>query len=224
MNTSDEDKHILVDNIIRELGLNKARDTIIGNDKVRGVSGGERKRVAVAVQLISDPLIIFLDEPTSGLDSFQAQSVMESCNNLAANGRLVVTVIHQPRSSIFNMCDRLLLLCDGMTMYFGKAQETSLNYFASIGYNCPENYNPGDYFIDLISQDNRSSAAETESVTRIKHISEVYRDNEATILKSLTSAHESSALSGTHSLTYSLTHSPTHSPTHSLRYRPYSYY
>ena len=94
------------------------------------------------------------------------------------------------------MCDRLLLLCDGMTMYFGKAQETSLNYFASIGYNCPENYNPGDYFIDLISQDNRSSTAETESVTRIKHISEVYRDNEATILKSLTSAHESSALSG----------------------------
>ena len=196
VNTSDDEKRILVDNIIRELGLNKARDTIIGNDKVRGVSGGERKRVAVAVQLISDPLIIFLDEPTSGLDSFQAQSVMESCNNLAANGRLVVTVIHQPRSSIFNMCDRLLLLCDGMTMYFGKAQETSLKYFSTIGYNCPENYNPGDYFIDLISQDNRSSAAEEESVARIKHISEVYRKNEVTIMKSLISSHEGGAQSG----------------------------
>ncbi len=86
---------------------------MVGDDKVRGVSGGERKRAAVAVQLICDPSILFLDEPTSGLDAFQAQSVMESIRRLAETGRLVMAVIHQPRSSIYSMFDKMLLLKRG---------------------------------------------------------------------------------------------------------------
>ena len=73
----------------------------------KGVSGGERKRVNIGVELISDPFILFLDEPTSGLDSFQALSVMTAMKNLAASGRTVVASIHQPRSSIYNMFDQL---------------------------------------------------------------------------------------------------------------------
>jgi ABC-type multidrug transport system ATPase subunit len=97
----------------------KVRDTIIGDETVRGVSGGARKRANIGMQLIVDPAVLFLDEPTSGLDSFQAQAVMESMKYMARSGRLVVTVIHQPRSSIFDMFDQLLLLSEGRTIYLG---------------------------------------------------------------------------------------------------------
>ena len=83
------------------------------------MSGGERKRANIGMQLIVDPAVLFLDEPTSGLDSFQAQAVMESMKYMARSGRLVVTVIHQPRSSIFDMFDQLLLLSEGRTIYLG---------------------------------------------------------------------------------------------------------
>ena len=71
----------------------------------------------------SDPAILFLDEPTSGLDAFQANSVMESMKALAKNGRLVISVIHQPRSSIYEMFDRLLLLSCGRVMFLGKSMQ-----------------------------------------------------------------------------------------------------
>ena len=96
-NATDVEKDELVTSVISELGLNKARDTPIGDEKMRGVSGGERKRANIAVQLISGPTVLFLDEPTSGLDSFQAQAVMESMKSIAEHGRLVISVIHQPR-------------------------------------------------------------------------------------------------------------------------------
>jgi ABC-type multidrug transport system ATPase subunit len=97
---TDEQKAELVTNVISELGLGKVRDTYIGDEKIRGVSGGERKRANIGVQLISDPAVLFLDEPTSGLDSFQAQAVIDSMRAIAHRGRLVITVIHQPRYSM----------------------------------------------------------------------------------------------------------------------------
>ena len=161
----------LVDAVISELGLNKARDTIIGDEKLRGVSGGERRRASIGVQLISDPAILFLDEPTSGLDAFQALSVMESMRTLSDNGRLVVCVIHQPRSSIFNMFDKLLLLSEGRCAYFGGCL-ASVDYFAALEYICPESFNPSDYFLDILSPDNRSPEAEEESRNRIQFLTD----------------------------------------------------
>lgn len=94
----DDEKKEIVEATIAELGLVKARNTIIGNDDVRGVSGGERKRASIATQLLTDPAALFLDEPTSGLDAFQSQAVMECLRSLAnPGGRMVITVIHQPR-------------------------------------------------------------------------------------------------------------------------------
>lgn len=166
---SDADKTKIVDTTIAELGLVKARDTIIGNEKVRGVSGGERKRASIGVQLLTDPAVLFLDEPTSGLDAFQSQAVMESLKNLADNGRLVITVIHQPRSSIYEMFDKLLILSEGRTMYTGGATE-AVDYFASLGYTCPDAFNPADYFLDLLSPDNRSKDSEEETSNRINFL------------------------------------------------------
>ena len=130
----EDKRESVVLSVIRDLGLSSCKDTMIGDEKVRGVSGGERKRTSIAVQLISNPEVFFLDEPTSGLDSFQAQSVMMAMSNLSQIGKLVVSVIHQPRSSIFTMFDRLLLLSEGRTMYEGKASEASV-YLAMFGSN-----------------------------------------------------------------------------------------
>lgn len=90
---SRKDRESFVDDVILELGLLKAQNTTIGNARVRGVSGGERKRVSIATQLITDPSILFLDEPTSGLDGFQAQSVMEAMKNLTTNNRYLYDLI-----------------------------------------------------------------------------------------------------------------------------------
>ena len=164
--TSNETKDDLITDIIMELGLRKCADTNIGNNRVRGVSGGERKRASIAVQLISDPAVLFLDEPTSGLDAFQAQSVMECMKNLAGSGRLVISVIHQPRSSIFSMFDQLLLLSEGYAVYLGQA-DLADEYFNRVGYCCPIEFNPADYFLDILSPDNRSEERIAQSSTRI---------------------------------------------------------
>ncbi len=169
--TSDDKKDSAVNIVMTELGLSKARDTIIGDANLRGVSGGERKRVNIACQLISDPRILFLDEPTSGLDSFQAQSVMESMKAMARAGRVVVSVIHQPRSSIYSLFDRLLLLSEGRTIFMGKASE-AVDYFAKQGYPCPNLYNPADYFLDTLSPDTRTAEEDKESQSRIMSLAQ----------------------------------------------------
>lgn len=166
-----------VDNTIAELGLVKARDTIIGNDKVRGISGGERRRTSIAVQILCDPAVLFLDEPTSGLDAFQSQAVMECMKKLASAGRLVISVIHQPRSSIFDMFDKLLLLSEGRTMYYGNAKD-AVPYFKAMQYSCPEDFNPSDFFLDLLSPDNRSAESEMETRNRIRYVGDMWLKNQ----------------------------------------------
>ena len=103
--------------VILDLGLIQALDTVIGSERHRGVSGGEKKRVNIGVDLLHNPRLIFVDEPTSGLDSFQAEKVMQSLKNLADQGRTVVCSIHQPRSSIYAKLDTLLLLSQGSTLH-----------------------------------------------------------------------------------------------------------
>jgi ABC-type multidrug transport system ATPase subunit len=178
-------KEELVTSVITELGLGKARDTNIGNEKVRGISGGERKRASIAVQLISNPAVLFLDEPTSGLDSFQSQAVMESMKNMALNGRLVISIIHQPRSSIFDMFDQLLLLSAGRTMYLGVAEKASL-YFSNAGYPIPTFFNPADYYLDILSPDARSSEMELTTSQRIAFLGDHWMQHQVDRANSLT--------------------------------------
>mmetsp|Transcript_5075 Transcript_5075/g.5201 ORF Transcript_5075/g.5201 Transcript_5075/m.5201 type:complete len:659 (-) Transcript_5075:43-2019(-) len=166
---STEDKEAVVKSIIKELGLVKVTNSLIGGEKRRGISGGERKRCAIGAQLIVDPAVLFLDEPTSGLDSFQAQSVMECMKGLSESGRLVISVIHQPRSSIFIMFDRLLLLSEGQTMFEGLAAE-AVDYFRESGYTCPDDFNPADFFLDVLSPDNRTPSLDATSSQRIEEL------------------------------------------------------
>ena len=112
------------------------------------------------------------------MDSFQALSVMESMKDLAMNGRLVISVIHQPRSSIFSMFDRLLLLSEGRTMYSGPA-ENAVEYFAEVGFPCAAFFNPSDFFLDLLSPDNRAPELEEASQARIRRLGDVWLERGA---------------------------------------------
>lgn len=130
--------------------LTKCANTKIGGPLVKGVSGGERKRTSIGVELITDPNLIFLDEPTTGLDSFTATSVMETLKDLAKSGRTIIQTIHQPNSDIFEMFDRLMLLARGKIIYFNEAR-LAVDYFTKINYKCPELSNPADYFMAIMS-------------------------------------------------------------------------
>lgn len=174
-NTSKKRINNIVDAVMTELSLSKSSETIIGSSTRRGVSGGEYKRVLIGKELMKKPRIIFLDEPTSGLDSFQAFAVIESMKTLAEHGKMVVAVIHQPRSSIFAMFDQLLLLSAGKLMYFGPAHQ-ALQYFSSLGYDCPEHFNPADFFLDLLSVNYKTLELEAESSARIETIAQQWRN------------------------------------------------
>lgn len=134
--------------VMSELGLTACRNSVIGGPLVRGVSGGERKRVSVGQEMLINPSLLYLDEPTSGLDSTTAQRIVATLSGLAKGGRTVAMTIHQPSSGVFYMFDRVLLLSDGGTVYFGKARE-AMDYFESIGYAPSVPMNPADFLLDL---------------------------------------------------------------------------
>lgn len=150
---SEEAKLERVNYMISTLKLTKCQNTRIGGPLVKGVSGGERKRTSIGVELITDPNLIFLDEPTTGLDSFTATSVMETLGDLARKeNRTVISTIHQPNSEIFDFFDRLVLLARGKIIYFNEAKY-SVDYFDSIGFRCPELSNPCDFFMTMMSKE-----------------------------------------------------------------------
>ncbi|XP_077659607.1 broad substrate specificity ATP-binding cassette transporter ABCG2-like isoform X4 [Urocitellus parryii] len=116
------------------------------------ISGGERKRTSIAMELITDPPILFLDEPTTGLDSSTASTVLLLLKRISEQGRTIIFSIHQPQYSIFKLFDCLTLLASGRLIFHGPAQE-ALGYFESIGYPCEPYNNPADFFLDIINED-----------------------------------------------------------------------
>ncbi|OQR84584.1 ATP-binding Cassette (ABC) Superfamily [Achlya hypogyna] len=163
-----------VDYVIDELGLTKCQDTQIGGLRLRGISGGERKRLSFATEILTNPSLLFVDEPTSGLDSFMAESVVNQLQALARKGRTVVATIHQPSSELFVLFDKLYLLSDGQPVYNGKASE-AVEYFSAQGLQCPTYSNPTDYFMrQIIVLDPASEAA-----TRVQGLVQRWRSQEA---------------------------------------------
>lgn len=133
---------------IAELGLGKCEHTIIGNSFIRGVSGGERKRVSIAHEMLVDPSLLILDEPTSGLDSTAAHRLIVTLGSLAKKGKTVITSVHQPSSRVYNMFDKILVLSEGQCLYFGKGCD-AMQYFQSVGFAPSFPMNPADFLLDL---------------------------------------------------------------------------
>ncbi|CAB4289194.1 unnamed protein product [Prunus armeniaca] len=147
--------------VINELGLERCQDTLIGGTFVRGVSGGERKRVCIGNEILLNPSLLFLDEPTSGLDSTAALRTLQMLHIIAKAGKTVVTTIHQPSSRIFNKFDKLILLGRGSSLYFGKASEAMM-YFSSIGCAPLIAMNPAEFLIDLANGNTNEKSLPTE--------------------------------------------------------------
>ena len=145
------DKTNIVNEMISTLHLNKCKDTIVGDSTLKGLSGGERKRLSVGMEMITNPSIIFLDEPTSGLDTYTAYSLIKSLKNLTEEGRTVVATIHQPSSEILRLFDDMILLNRGKIVYQGEVKNL-VPYFDNIGYKCPEYTNPSDFiFMNILN-------------------------------------------------------------------------
>ncbi|GJN37634.1 hypothetical protein PR202_gb26609 [Eleusine coracana subsp. coracana] len=171
-----ERKDGYIKDLLFRLGLVNCADSIVGDAKVRGISGGEKKRLALACELIASPSVIFADEPTTGLDAFQAEKVMETLRKLAEDGHTVICSIHQPRGSVYSKFDDIVLLSEGEVVYMGPAKEEPLSYFASLGYQCPDHMNPAEFLADLISVDYSSAETVQSSQKRIENLIEAFAD------------------------------------------------
>ena len=142
-----QQKTIQVQSIIDALGMSKCADSPIWL-----ISGGERKRVNIGTELLTNPTLLLLDEPTSGLDSTTSVQLMKTLRLLALRGKTIVTSIHQPSSQVFQAFDKLLLLADGKMIYSGPPRQVN-PYFAQLGYRSPPDTNPADFIMDLVNAD-----------------------------------------------------------------------
>ncbi|KAG0258011.1 hypothetical protein BG011_003590 [Mortierella polycephala] len=157
-------KYAKVEEIIELLGLRECANVIIGNSAVKGCSGGQRRRVSIGIQLVTEPAVLFLDEPTTGQDALTAKALILTLKQIAASGRTVVCTIHQPRADIWHVFDNVVLLVTGgCAAYSGRADKV-VEYFTESGHIAPAFTNVPDFILDTASVNLRSP--ELEETTR----------------------------------------------------------
>lgn len=148
MGSSPDMINTLVEKTLEDLGLLECAEVMIGNAMIKGISGGQRKRTSVGVEIINSPEILFLDEPTSGLDSFNAYNLIKLLKEIARSNSAILCTVHQPSSEIFFLFDQVIFLKDGHMFYSGPVKEM-VGHFNGLGHPCPEYYNPSDFVMNL---------------------------------------------------------------------------
>ncbi|CAN6177997.1 unnamed protein product [Urochloa humidicola] len=147
---SKADKVLVVERVIESLGLQAVRDSLVGTVEQRGISGGQRKRVNVGLEMVMEPSVLILDEPTSGLDSASSLLLLRALRREALEGVNISMVVHQPSYTLYRMFDDLILLAKGgLTVYHGPVKKVE-EYFSGLGIVVPDRVNPPDYYIDLL--------------------------------------------------------------------------
>ncbi|PKA53280.1 Putative white-brown complex like protein 30 [Apostasia shenzhenica] len=147
---SKADKVLVVERVIESLGLQAIRESLVGTVEQRGISGGQRKRVNVGLEMVMEPSLLILDEPTSGLDSASSSLLLKALRREALEGVNICMVVHQPSYTLYKMFDDLILLAKGgLTVYHGSVKKVE-EYFSGLGINVPERVNPPDYYIDIL--------------------------------------------------------------------------
>ncbi|KAK7755365.1 hypothetical protein SLS62_002592 [Diatrype stigma] len=153
-----KERVVRINTLLDAFGLRNQADTLIGTPIRKGISGGQKRRVGVASQLITSPRILFLDEPTSGLDSAASWEVINYLRGVAEQYKLIVIAsIHQPSTSTFNLFDKLLLLSNGKPHYFGPVDKVA-GYYAALGHPMPNHTNPAEFLLELVNTDFSSGA------------------------------------------------------------------
>ncbi|CAH3152291.1 unnamed protein product [Porites lobata] len=148
---SREQRIARVQEVIIQFGLTKCADTFIGiPGRLQGISGGEKRRLSFASEIITDPPLLFADELTSGLDSFMAQNLVATMQQLADQGRTIICTIHQPSSEVYAMFHSILMLAEGRIAFMGST-EKAIDYFKCLGFPCPDNFNPADFFVRTLA-------------------------------------------------------------------------
>lgn len=141
----------IVDDVLAVLQIEHIQRSIVGGVEARGISGGQRKRVNIGLELAAFPTLLFLDEPTSGLDSTTSLAIVRSLKKMTQLGITIVMVIHQPRQSLLALFDDVLLLAKGgHTVYLGSSNSIS-PYFEGLGFKKPLHENPADWYVDIVS-------------------------------------------------------------------------
>uniref|UniRef100_A0A7N6AMR1 ABC transporter domain-containing protein n=1 Tax=Anabas testudineus TaxID=64144 RepID=A0A7N6AMR1_ANATE len=171
------DKHSRVAAIIQDLGLADCANTKIGTEFLRGVSGGERKRCSIGMELITSPSLLFLDEPTTGLDSNTANCIINLLHKLSRRGKTVIFSIHQPRYSIFKQFDHLTLMHKGEVVYAGAA-DYALDYFTNLGYQIDAFNNPADFFMDITNGEAKSTLESSTDAECQNELATKYQESE----------------------------------------------
>ncbi|PNH48022.1 hypothetical protein VD0004_g343 [Verticillium dahliae] len=177
---SDKDVSAHVDSVVDCLELSHVRDSLVGSVGKPVISGGQRKRVSIGMELAAAPMAIFLDEPTSGLDATAASSIMLTLKALARLGISVIVIIHQPRMEIFEMLDNLILLGNGQAIYEGPQHEAQA-YFEGMGFKFPKHSNTGDVVTDIITGNGRAykKGGDVSKEALIRHWASHHRQSES---------------------------------------------
>ncbi|KAM5558749.1 ABC transporter G family member 15-like [Rosa sericea] len=147
-----QEKNVVVEETLTKMGLQDCAETHIGNWHLRGISNGEKRRLSICIEILTQPHVLLLDEPTSGLDSASSFFVIWALRNIAQDGRIVICSIHQPSSDIFNLFNDLVLIAGGETVYFGEALK-AVKFFSDAGFPCSTRKNPPEHYIRCISSD-----------------------------------------------------------------------
>lgn len=182
---SKAEKHRRAESVLLQMGLRDCANILVGGELVKGISGGEKRRVTIAIQILTDPRVLLLDEPTSGLDAFTASSIMDVLRGLAQEGRTLILTIHQSRSDLFKHFGHVLLLARGGFPVYAGAGSHMLEHFASLGHSCPLATNPADFALDLITVDLQQSDREVASREKVRSLVTSWTDTSPPIHRSV---------------------------------------
>jgi len=153
MTTDKQARDARVDELLDVLGLRDCADTKCGGPFVKGLSGGQKRRLSLAVAMLKEPAVLFLDEPTSGLDAASAAGVISAVKDLAKLSNLIVlATIHQPSLSVYNSFDQVTILSKGRVAYTGP-RASAIPHFESAGYPLPQFTNPADFILEIVNAD-----------------------------------------------------------------------
>lgn len=179
-----------VQEIIDSLDLQKCANTYVGGAIIRGISGGEKKRVSIGVEIIGDPALVFMDEPTTGLDSNTAFEIMKLMSNYSIEKEMtVISVLHQPSKEIMDLFDKVIILCDGMIVY-DDAPGLLKDRLERIGFDIPKFSNPIEYFLEAVDKDGIRIEVETmverENISAHQMLEKFYEINGRPIISEKT--------------------------------------
>ena len=164
-----------VEHLLESFGLRTQSQTLVGTPLQKGLSGGQKRRVSVATQLITSPKILYLDEPTSGLDSTASFEVVSFLRDFAQrNNILMIASIHQPSTKTFELFDKVCLLSQGKACFYGSRLDL-LSFLQSIGLPVPAMTNPAEHILDITNVD-FSTHSETEQ-SRLDRITNAWEQS-----------------------------------------------